>query len=136
MDKLKNRLENGETVTLINESTFAKLTFKYEKLSDGHYYKFGMGENGENVIYQSKVWSNSFTNRINAICIDFDVDTAIVDCDKCEGNGEFDVMNCKNNSNECCGGCYIKKDCDKCDMSGQIEINVLDLINVEYPYPF
>jgi len=132
MDKLKQKLENGETVTLINESTFAKLTFKYEKLSDGYYYKFGMGENGENVIYQSKIWSTSLTNRINAICIDFEIETAIVDCTNCDGEGEYDIMNCHNQSNECCGGCFIKTDCDDCDASGKIEIDVMELIDIEY----
>ena len=132
MDKLKNRLDNFETVVLINESTFAKLTFKYQKLSDGNYYTFAMGANGENIIWQSKVWSNSFKNRVNAICIDFDVETAIVECDKCEGAGNYETMNCHNQSNECCGGCYIKKECDECDTSGKIEMEIFELIDIEY----
>jgi len=39
------------------------------------------------------------------------------DCEGCEGTGRVDVMNCKNQSNECCGGCYKDVECDMCEGS-------------------
>ena len=40
------------------------------------------------------------------------------DCEACEGTGIVEVMNCKNQSNECCGGCYKDVECDMCEGSG------------------
>tara|TARA_R110001632_G_scaffold13990_2_gene47458 strand:+ start:4793 stop:5122 length:330 start_codon:yes stop_codon:yes gene_type:complete len=41
------------------------------------------------------------------------------DCDECCGDGFYDVMNCHDSSNECCGGCYREEKCESCD-SGKI----------------
>jgi hypothetical protein len=43
-----------------------------------------------------------------------------VECETCEGDGKFEVMNCHDQSNECCGGCFIDVKCEDCD-SGKIE---------------
>jgi len=40
------------------------------------------------------------------------------DCEGCNGTGIVDVMNCHNQSNECCGGCYKDAECDMCEGSG------------------
>jgi len=42
-------------------------------------------------------------------------------CERCDGLGQVDVMNCFNNSNECCGGCYKSETCEDCNGSGEIE---------------
>jgi len=36
------------------------------------------------------------------------------DCEGCDGTGIVEVMNCKNQSNECCGGCYKEMECNQC----------------------
>jgi hypothetical protein len=43
------------------------------------------------------------------------------ECENCEGEGTVDVMNCQNNSSECCGGCYKSETCEDCNGSGEIE---------------
>ena len=43
------------------------------------------------------------------------------DCEECQGTGIVEVMNCKNQSNECCGGCYKDAECDMCEGSGIFE---------------
>ena len=43
------------------------------------------------------------------------------DCEECNGTGIVEVMNCKNQSNECCGGCYKDAECDMCEGSGTYE---------------
>jgi hypothetical protein len=35
-------------------------------------------------------------------------------CDECENRGEYEVMECRNNTNECCGGCFVTKTCEEC----------------------
>ena len=40
------------------------------------------------------------------------------DCEICNGTGKTEVMNCHNQSNECCGGCYKDVECDVCEGSG------------------
>jgi DnaJ-class molecular chaperone len=40
------------------------------------------------------------------------------DCKECNGTGTVEVMNCSNQSNECCGGCYKELKCEECDGSG------------------
>lgn len=40
------------------------------------------------------------------------------DCEQCDGTGKTEVMNCHNQSNECCGGCYKDVECDECNGSG------------------
>lgn len=35
-----------------------------------------------------------------------------VPCDECHGEGTIEEMNCRNWSNECCGGCYVDKPCE------------------------
>ena len=39
------------------------------------------------------------------------------DCEGCQGTGIVEVMNCKNQSNECCGGCYKEVECEECEGS-------------------
>ena len=43
------------------------------------------------------------------------------DCEECNGTGKVDVMNCKNQSNECCGGCYKDVQCEDCEGSGEFQ---------------
>ena len=42
-------------------------------------------------------------------------------CDECNGTGKVDSMNCDNQSNECCGGCYKEVKCEECDGSGEFK---------------
>ena len=37
------------------------------------------------------------------------------ECKECNGTGKVEVMNCKNQSNECCGGCYKEIECEECE---------------------
>ncbi len=39
-------------------------------------------------------------------------------CEECYGTGILEVMNCHNQSNECCGGCYKEVKCVECEGSG------------------
>ena len=132
MDKLKKLLDNGETVILSNDSVFASIKLKVEKLSDGNYYQILMGSD-KNILWQSKVWSESLTNRLNALCIDLDLDEAIVECEKCDGDGCYDIMNCHDQSNECCGGCFKKVKCDEdgCE-NGKTTVAIDEIIEIEY----
>jgi hypothetical protein len=43
------------------------------------------------------------------------------ECERCDGEGTVYVMNCFNNSSECCGGCYKSETCEDCNGSGEIE---------------
>jgi hypothetical protein len=43
------------------------------------------------------------------------------DCEGCNGTGTVEVMNCKNQSSDCCGGCYKDAECDMCEGSGTYE---------------
>ena len=43
------------------------------------------------------------------------------DCEGCNGTGIVEVMNCHNQSNECCGGCYKEVECKECEGSGTYE---------------
>tara|TARA_Y100000385_G_scaffold281876_1_gene335416 strand:+ start:5117 stop:5470 length:354 start_codon:yes stop_codon:yes gene_type:complete len=43
-------------------------------------------------------------------------------CETCEGEGHYEVMNCYNQSNECCGGCLSYEDCKDCDVEGKVLI--------------
>jgi len=51
--------------------------------------------------------------------IEFSVYT---NCDTCEGEGKIEVMNCRDQSNECCGGCIKLEDCNDCDVEGRVLI--------------
>jgi DnaJ-class molecular chaperone len=42
-------------------------------------------------------------------------------CEECNGTGKTEVMNCHNQSNECCGGCYKEVKCEECDGSGEFK---------------
>lgn len=37
-------------------------------------------------------------------------------CSTCNGERYIEVMNCKNWSNECCGGCYTDEPCPDCNI--------------------
>jgi len=50
--------------------------------------------------------------------IEFSVTT---ECGTCIGEGKIEVMNCKDQSNECCGGCFMDQDCSEC-IEGKIKI--------------
>ena len=43
-------------------------------------------------------------------------------CETCEGEGKIEVMNCRDQSNECCGGCIRLEDCNDCDVEGRVLI--------------
>ena len=40
-------------------------------------------------------------------------------CDACDGEGTYDVFNCVDSSNECCGGCFDQYQCEICEGDGQ-----------------
>lgn len=42
-------------------------------------------------------------------------------CEECNGSGKSEAMNCHNQSNECCGGCYREVKCEECDGSGEFK---------------
>jgi len=44
------------------------------------------------------------------------------ECGTCLGEGKIEVMNCHDQSNECCGGCTMLVDCCDCDVEGKIKI--------------
>ena len=44
------------------------------------------------------------------------------DCKECNGAGKVEVMNCHNQSNECCGGCYKEIECEECEGSGNCSL--------------
>jgi hypothetical protein len=50
------------------------------------------------------------------------------DCDECYGEGFVEVMNCHDQSNECCGGCYKEIQCDQCNGTGTVEKSISDII--------
>tara|TARA_R110002167_G_scaffold16991_1_gene65653 strand:- start:142 stop:534 length:393 start_codon:yes stop_codon:yes gene_type:complete len=50
------------------------------------------------------------------------------DCDECYGEGFVEVMNCHDQSNECCGGCYKEIECDQCNGTGTVEKSISDII--------
>tara|TARA_B110000902_G_scaffold26886_1_gene29173 strand:+ start:958 stop:1350 length:393 start_codon:yes stop_codon:yes gene_type:complete len=50
------------------------------------------------------------------------------DCDECYGEGFVEVMNCHDQSNECCGGCYKEIQCDQCNGTGTVEKLISDII--------
>jgi len=54
--------------------------------------------------------------------------TIEIDCDECDGSGETDVLDCRTNSNDCCGGCYKTINCDRCNGSGTIHVEISDLM--------
>lgn len=132
MDKLKKLLDNGETVILSNDSVFASIKLKVEKLTDGNYYQIFVGNN-DNADFQSKVLSKSMLDIINEFCVDYDLDEATIDCVKCDGDGCFDVMDCHDQSNECCGGCFKSVECDEdgCE-DGKTTVAIDEIIEIEY----
>jgi len=36
------------------------------------------------------------------------------ECKECNGVGKIEVMNCNNQSSECCGGCTKEVECEEC----------------------
>jgi hypothetical protein len=55
-----------------------------------------------------------------------------VPCDQCDGSGREEVFgNCKDQSNECCGGCTKTVDCDICDGRGSFDMTVNEAIEFE-----
>ncbi len=55
-------------------------------------------------------------------------DSVAWDCDECYGEGFVEVMNCHDQSNECCGGCYKEIECDQCNGTGTVEKSISDII--------
>lgn len=49
------------------------------------------------------------------------MDDKYIECENCN-EGMMDIMDCKDWSNECCGGCYKTVRCDECNGTGLIEI--------------
>tara|TARA_R110001632_G_scaffold101845_1_gene209778 strand:- start:373 stop:522 length:150 start_codon:yes stop_codon:yes gene_type:complete len=43
------------------------------------------------------------------------------ECKDCYGEGKVEVMNCHNQSSECCGGCYKEIECEECNGSGEVD---------------
>tara|TARA_R110002124_G_scaffold106679_2_gene258773 strand:+ start:1722 stop:1871 length:150 start_codon:yes stop_codon:yes gene_type:complete len=43
------------------------------------------------------------------------------ECKECYGEGKVEVMNCHNQSSECCGGCYKEIECEECNGTGEVE---------------
>jgi len=41
-------------------------------------------------------------------------------CLDCDGTGAVEIMNCRDYSNECCGGCFRKVMCDDCQGTGDV----------------
>jgi hypothetical protein len=52
------------------------------------------------------------------------------DCDECDGDGCVDVMDCHDQSNECCGGCFKSVECDECNGTGKIEKQIDEIIEL------
>jgi len=54
--------------------------------------------------------------------VDLDEDGCYdVECGECDGEGSYDVMDCKDFSNECCGGCTKNVECENCKGSGSVK---------------
>lgn len=60
--------------------------------------------------------------------LDHNDDSVGWDCDECYGEGFVEVMNCHDQSNECCGGCYKEIKCDQCNGTGTVEKSICDII--------
>jgi hypothetical protein len=56
-----------------------------------------------------------------------------INCNQCNGEGYTvdPTGNCRNNSNECCGGCDKNIHCDHCNGVGEIEVEVNDYFENE-----
>lgn len=55
------------------------------------------------------------------IRVNFEMDVEFYeDCPECDGKGGYEVRECSNYSNECCGGCYKTHKCERCDGTGEI----------------
>ena len=46
------------------------------------------------------------------------------ECPDCNGSGKTEEMNCHDQSNECCGGCFKDVECVSCEGAGKININL------------
>lgn len=42
-------------------------------------------------------------------------------CTECSGYGNHATLDCKDYSNECCGGCYKTTECETCKGTGYVE---------------
>lgn len=51
-----------------------------------------------------------------------------VDCECCDGSGIIEIMKCRNNSNECCGGCFESVNCDECNGNGKLMKDIFEII--------
>ncbi len=56
-----------------------------------------------------------------------------IECSHCEGEGYHTdyTGNCKNNSNECCGGCDKQIECEHCQGSGLLDVDPTDYFEDE-----
>lgn len=51
-----------------------------------------------------------------------------IECDECHGDGTQEVRDCRNWSNECCGGCFVDVECQQCKGTGTIEVVKIDYV--------
>lgn len=58
--------------------------------------------------------------------------TIEIPCDQCNGIGKEEVFgNCRDQSNECCGGCTKIIECELCDERGEIDMTIREAIDFE-----
>lgn len=62
--------------------------------------------------------------------LEHNADDIECDCDECDGEGFVEVMDCHDQSNECCGGCFKSVECDECNGSGTVEKQIDDIIEL------
>jgi hypothetical protein len=58
--------------------------------------------------------------KIGELVLKYANDNLTECCPVCNGEGTVNELNCKNQSNECCGGCLDEKECDNCNGKGEL----------------
>lgn len=44
-----------------------------------------------------------------------------LECDVCDGDGFYEILECGKAASMCCGGCYVPRECEDCEGTGEIE---------------